>query len=212
MVFISSGVKARRTELDDIRAVFDDLARLPRHAFDAVGHPFGLIMKVPRQRVLVRMPSGDAQRRPRSKDSRADHISGVDRVAQGDVRIPSGVQIANCSEARQQGDAGILCADQRLSSDRPCQTRVGDHSDIKRQMCVAINQAGKHGHRLQINYFRALWDGDIRADGGNAFAFDQDENVVNHLTCAHVQRASGLDGDDFGMLNVGCDMRQANNK
>ncbi len=64
-------------------------------------------------------------------------------------------------------------------------------------MGMAINQARQQRLVFQVNHFSARWNCNIRADSGDAATFNQNERVVGHLACAHIQYATGLDSDDF---------------
>src|SRR5947199_10847349 len=81
-------------DLDDVSAVFDDLADFVLHAFNAVGSAIAFGVILVRQQVVVAMAAGDAERRPAGVNTRAGQHTFVDGITQGNVCIPVGAYIA----------------------------------------------------------------------------------------------------------------------
>ena len=98
--------------LDQVGAVLDGLADLVLHAFDAVGHAVGGDVIFEGQQVVVAVPAGDAERRAAHQHARAGNIAGVDGIAQGDVAVALGTDVAHGGEAGLESETRIARANQ----------------------------------------------------------------------------------------------------
>ncbi len=178
-----------RANLDHIRAVLDDLANFVLHSLDAVGHSFSLKVERGRQQVFVAMPAGDAQRRPRSDNPRADDVAIIDRIPQRDVRVVFRAKVSDCRETCFESAPGVPRAMQRFPRRRNLQTLVRKRTQFKRQVRVHVDQAGQQGGVRQIDrcvsrshlYFAG------RRNLRNLVAFNHDRLIAAQLPGAHIQ-------------------------
>ncbi len=186
---------AGRADLDHVRAVLDDLADLVLHSLDAVRHAVSLEAKRRRQQVLVAVPARDAERRPRRDDAGADDVAVVDGVAQGDVRVVAGAQVAHGREPGLERPPGVPRAVQRLARRRDPQPRVPERAQVEGQVRVHVDQAGKQRGLRQVDRRVARGGLDVAGGGdpGDPVAFDDDGLAGAQLARAHVEHAPGAD-------------------
>ncbi len=131
---------ARGAYLDDIGAVLDDLADLMLHRLDAVGHSIRLGVVLKRKQIIVAMTARDAESRTAGIHARTGYQAFVDGVTQRDIREAARADIAHGGEARLQGNAGVLGADQRLFGNGNPQLLVSEFR-IMSKVRMGVDQA-----------------------------------------------------------------------
>src|SRR6185312_4862348 len=178
-------------DLNQVGAIFDDLAHLVLHGFHAVGYAIVLAVVVVGQQVVVAVAAGDAEGRTADQHAGAGHVAGVDGVTQGYVGVARGPHVAHGGETRFQRDAGIAGAHERRTGHRNAQRRVAEVVGIHGEVGVRVNQAGHDGEVRQLDADRTRWHAGLggRADADNALVFDEDDLVGKGTPAAHVQQA-----------------------
>src|SRR6266849_1467023 len=115
-------------------------------------------MKFEGQQVAVAVSASDAEGRAGSLHTRPDYVSGIDGVAQGDIRIAFRADVAYRSEARQQSEPRILGPDQRCARRRDAQGFVPTTARVGGEVSVDIDEAGQECSVSQIDE-RSAGDG-----------------------------------------------------
>src|SRR6185312_371639 len=141
---------ARGANLDQIGAVFDDLAHLVLNLLDAVGNAIGGRVILERQEVVVTMSAGNAQGRAADQHAWTRHISRIDGIAQSNVRVSVGGYIANGGEAGIQRHPRIASANERFAWNRD-RERLISELRIEREMGVGINHSRHYRGIAQLD-------------------------------------------------------------
>ncbi len=191
---------ARGEDLDVIGTAVRELANLlpdfPRTVCLTVA-------QIPRQ-LDIRRQAGhrsgalaDGDVSPRHIHARPDDDAACDCIAHGHiVERPVNADVAHRRKAGEQRDACV--GDGRVRGFRggPLQNlerfRVGKIG----QMGVAINEPGKDGHCRQIDDLRAVRNGQVRADGVDFRAANDNDLVCEDAARLHVDELAGADGGD----------------
>src|SRR5581483_9077037 len=98
----------RRTYLDHIGAVLDDLPRLVLHTFNSIGSTVAARVIFEGQQIVVAVPAGNAQCRPADNHARTRYIPGVDRIPQGNIGVPARTYIPDRRDPGLQRDPRIV--------------------------------------------------------------------------------------------------------
>jgi hypothetical protein len=137
--------------LDDVGAVLDVAARDLERFIHAIGHAERGDLVFGRVHGVVAVAAGDAEWRAGGEDARAGHVAVVDGVAQADVGVVVGADVADGGEAGAQRGQRILGADQRHARHRLGDQAVAGVFGRAGDVGVGVDQAGQQGLVAQVD-------------------------------------------------------------
>ena len=111
-------------ELHHVSAILDHFSYLGAHRPRPVGNTTGAVLITRRQQIVVAVTTGDTERRSRDTKPRADDLAVVDGVAQGDIGIPFGADVAYRRKPRLDRLLGVEGAIERGPWHRDPETAV----------------------------------------------------------------------------------------
>ena len=152
---------------------------------------------------VVAVAAGDAQRRARGCDARAGEVAVVDGVAQADVGVAVGADVAHGGKAGFQRQARVLGAAQGARGTEIAPDGIARVFRVAGQVGVRIDQPWQQGLVAQVDDVGAGRNGQLAAGGGDALAADEHDGVVDQRPAAHVQQMRGLDGRHRGGRRIG---------
>ena len=166
--------RARRHDLDEVRAIFEigpdrfrDFFRTVREIFDQRRIEIdGKLFRVARAAGGGNVIPGHEQTRPR-------HRAFIDGIAQIDIDVrPGRPHLAAGGEPGPQSHERVARAPECIVTGRRFSQRILPvHAHPDRQMRVQIDQSGQQSRVTQIDHFRARRNAEIRANLSNLFAF-----------------------------------------
>jgi hypothetical protein len=187
-------------DLDVIGAAVRELANLLPHFPGTIRLT---IVQIPRQ-LDIRRQTGhcpcalaDGDVRTRHIHARADDDALGDGIAH--CHIVEGsihADVAHRRESRQQRDTRIGDGRERAFCRGPLQNIERFRLGKIGQVGVAINQPGKNRHLRQIDDFGTVRYGDVRADGFDFRAANEDDLVREDTPRLHIDEFAGADGRD----------------
>jgi hypothetical protein len=62
---------------------------------------------------------------------------------------------------------------------------------------VRVDHAGENGHRAEVDHARSVRDLEVRADVGDAIAFDQNHLIVEQVARTRIEQMPCSDRDDL---------------
>src|SRR5436305_235993 len=101
-VWIDSRIRAESDLYAGIKGLLDVPAQLVLYAFDAFGCAFSFGVIFVRQKIVIAVAAGNAERRTAGIHARPRYHAFADGVAQSNICITAGPHIADRSEARLQ--------------------------------------------------------------------------------------------------------------
>ena len=96
------------------------------------------------QQVVVAVSAGDAEGGPLTSMRGPGNLAGVDGVAQSNVGVAAGADVADGGESGFDSDLGILCAGKRFRRDGDAELFVSELG-IAGDVGVHVDQSGKNG-------------------------------------------------------------------
>ena len=147
------------------------------------------------------MAAGDAERRTGDEHARTFDVAGVDAIAQGDVGVVAGADIADGGESGVHGEARVLGADDGFTWHRDAQARVATAHGIAGEVRVHVDQAGEAGRRGEIDGGASGGKrGTCWADcGDRAIGVEHDDLIFEEFAGAHVEELAAADGAGRGV-------------
>ena len=136
---------------------------------------------------------------------RAGDVAGVDLVAEGDVGVVVGADVADGGEAGFEGDLGVFDSDDGLfrgsHGELPVWVEVVGHGEVG----VHVDEAGHDGVFGQVDFDVAglFRRGGRGRDGGDAVAGDDDGLGGGFGAGFHVEDVAGAEKSARGGLGDG---------
>ena len=164
------------SDLDEVGAVLDVFADLMLDGGDAVGYALAVDVVLVGEKVLVHVAAGDAERGAGDLHVRAGDVAGVDLVAESDVGVVVGADVADGGEAGFERDLGVFDADDGLFGGSHREFEVGVEVVGHGEVGVDVDEAGHDGVSREVDLGVAglLRCGGRRGDRGDAVAGDDD--------------------------------------
>src|SRR5581483_2984412 len=154
------------------------------------------------KQIVITVPAGDAQGRTAHEHPGAGDVAGVDGITKRDISVAVCGDVAHGSESGFEGDAGIVCADERFSRYRNCECFVSELR-VEGEMRVCVDQPGKDGCIRKVDQVvrRRSFRGGSWANTFNLVASNYDCLIARNFSGLHIEHFSSV--DDRTLLSIG---------
>src|SRR6185369_4291215 len=94
-------------DLDDVGAILDDLADFMLDGWNAVGDTIRGLMEIKGKQIFVAVSAGDSKGGAADEHVRSGYVAIVDGIAQSNITVPAGADVAHGGEACEQSEARV---------------------------------------------------------------------------------------------------------
>ena len=194
--------------LDQVGAELDVRADALANGLDAVDRTAQpLEVQIGREAAQVAVATGGGESHRGDEHARSDEVTGVDRVAQRNVEVLTGADVAYRGEAGLDGTPGVGRGAHGRIEHRAPEEPVVVRGATRREVGVHVDESREQRGLAQVDDGRAGGDGEVASDLRDAVAGDEHDGILGEAARGRVEEARGPDRRPLRRPRVGARLR-----